>query len=170
MESWRNIIPLGLIAPFLIIILIEYGIGYGLNFYTQRLNQQISELEAKLKQKEEGIKGGLEANEAFKVFSQAVNIVEILKSKQSLSFVIQRFNELMPKFLTIKEFDYDADTWKIGISATVPSWQDYFRFHKYVTSLEVLELAEFTPPSLSENNNLIEFSMVFLLKPAFYQQ
>jgi hypothetical protein len=98
MENWRNLIPWGLVAPFLIIILIEYGLSFGINFYNQRLNQQISELEAKIKQKEESTKGGLETNESFKVFSQVVNIVEILKNRKSLSFIINKFNQLMPKF------------------------------------------------------------------------
>jgi hypothetical protein len=169
MESWKNIIPWGLIAPFLIIILIEYGISFGLNFYNQKLNQDISNLEAKLKQKEESLAGGLGANSAFKVFSQAVNIVEILKNKKSLSFVINKFNQLMPKFLIIREFNYDADKQEIEISAATQSWQDYLRFHKYVTSLQAVELKSLTSPKLGENN-LIQFSMVFLLKPAFYQQ
>jgi hypothetical protein len=168
MENWRNLIPWGLVAPFLIIILIEYGLSFGINFYNQRLNQQISELEAKIKQKEESTKGGLETNESFKVFSQVVNIVEILKNRKSLSFIINKFNQLMPKFLMIKEFHYDADRQEIKITAMVSNWQDYLRFHKYVSSLQVLEIKEMTFPKLEENN-LINFSMVFLLKPGFYQ-
>jgi hypothetical protein len=133
------------------------------------LNQQIAELDAKIKQKEEGVKGGLETNEAFKVFSQTVDIVEILKNKQSLSFVINKFNQLMPKFLIIKEFDYDAEKQTININAAVSNWQDYLRFHKYVSSLQVFELQNLPSPTMSENN-LINFSMVFLLKPDFYKQ
>jgi hypothetical protein len=168
MEKWTNLIPWGLIAPFLIIILIELGLSFGINFYTQKLNQQISELEINLKQKEESTKGGLETNEAFKAFSQAINIVEILKNRQSLSFVINKFNQLMPKFLIIKEFKYDADKREIEIDAVVSSWQDYLRFHKYVNGLQFLEVKNFTSPKMGENN-LINFSMVFFLKPGFYQ-
>jgi hypothetical protein len=169
MENWRNLIPWGLVAPFLIVILIEYGISFGMNFYSQKLNQQINELEAKLKQKEETIRGGLETNEAFKAFSQTVNIVEILKNRKSLSFVINKFNQLMPKFLMVKNFSYDGERGEIKIDAAVSNWQDYLRFHKYVSGLQVLELKNFTPPKLEENK-LIQFSMVFLLKPNFYGQ
>jgi sulfite reductase alpha subunit-like flavoprotein len=168
MENWKNLIPWGLVAPFIIIILIEYGLSFAINFYNQRLNQQISELEINLKQKEESTKGGLETNEAFKVFSQAVNIVEILKNRQSLSFVINKFNQLMPKFLIVKEFKFDAEKREIEINAAVSNWQDYLRFHKYVTGLQVLEIKDFTSPRL-EADNLIKFSMVFLLKPNFYE-
>jgi hypothetical protein len=169
MENWRNLIPIGLVAPFLIIILIEYGLGLGLDFYNQKLDQQIEGLEDLLKQKEESLKGGLKTNEAFKIFSQTVNIIEILKNRKSLSFVINKFNQLMPKFLIVKEFKYDAEKREIEINAIVSNWQDYLRFHKYVTGLKVLELKDFTPPRLEENN-LIQFSMVFLLKPNFYEQ
>jgi len=169
MEDWKNIIPWGLVAPFLIIILIEYGISYGLNFYNQRLNLQINELETRLKQKEESIKGGLEANEAFKVFSQAVNIVEILKNRKPLNFVITKFNQLMPKFLIIKEFNYDADKQEVEILAATQNWQDFLSFYKYASNLQVLEIKNLTPPKLDQNN-LVNFSMVFLLKPGFYQQ
>jgi hypothetical protein len=169
MENWRNLIPWGLVAPFLIIILIEYGLSFGIDFYNQKLNQQISELEANLKQKEESTKGDLGTNEAFKAFSQSINIVEILKNRQSLSFIINKFNQLMPKFLIIKEFKYDAEKREIEVNATVSNWQDYLRFHKYVTGLQVLELKNFTSPKVDENN-LINFSMVFLLKPNFFKQ
>jgi predicted component of type VI protein secretion system len=169
MENWKHLIPWGLLAPFLIIILIEYGIGLGLDFYNQKLNQQIEGLEDLLKQKEESLKGGLETNEAFKTFSQTVNIIEILKNRKSLSFVIKKFNQLMPKFLIINNFTYDGEKGQIKIDAAVSNWQDYLRFHKYVTGLQVLELKDFTPPRLDEKN-LIQFSMVFLLKPNFYEQ
>jgi len=169
MENWKSIIPWGLLTPFLIIILVEYGVSFGLDFYSQRLNQQVNELESKLKQKEEIIKGGLGTNEAFKVFSQTVNIVEIYKNRQSLNFVINRFNQLMPKFLILNEFRYDADGKQIEINASVPNWQDYLRFYKYITNLQVLEVKNFSSPKLGDNN-LINFSMVFLLKPSFYNQ
>jgi len=169
MENWKSIIPWGLILPFLIIFVVEYGLSYGLDFYVQRLNQQIPELESKIKQKEESVKGELETNEVFKIFSQAVNIVEILKNRKSLSFVINRFNQLMPKFLIVKEFDYDADKQELNITAAVSSWQDYLRFYKYASGLQVFKMKNFTSPVIGENN-LINFSIVFLLKPDFYKQ
>jgi hypothetical protein len=92
-----------------------------------------------------------------------------LKNRKSLSFVINKFNQLMPKFLIINNFTYDGEKGEIKIDAAVSNWQDYLRFHKYVTGLQVLELKDFTPPRLEEKN-LIQFSMVFLLKPNFYEQ
>ena len=169
MKNLKNSIPLGFALPILIIILIELGIIQGLNFYIQKLNQDIVNLENKLRQKEENIKGGLEVNEFFKVFSQAVNIIEILKNRQSLLFIINRFNELMPKFLIIKDFDYDSEKNTIEISASVNNWQDYIRFHKYITNLKVFEVRDFTSPKLDEDS-LINFSMVLLLKPDFFNK
>ena len=169
MESWKNVIPWGLILPFLIIIAIEYGFSYGLNFYNQRLENEIADLEKKIKQKEESLKGGLESNQAFKIFSQAVNIVEILKNKRSLSFTINKFNQLMPKFLTLQEFIYDAEANEIEINASVPSWQVYIRFYKYLVNLKDIEIKSFTSPRLNDKN-IVEFSMVLTLKPSFYKQ
>jgi len=169
MENWKSIIPWGLVMPFLIIVLVEYGLSYGLSFYNQKLDQQIKDLEVKLRQKEENLKGGLETSESFKVFSQAVNIVEILKNLRSLTFVINKFNQLMPKFLVLKSFSYDADKQEIEIAGDLPNWQDYLRFHKYLTSLNVLELKSFPVPRV-DKNNLINFSMVIFLKPDFYKQ
>jgi predicted component of type VI protein secretion system len=169
MESWRSLIPWGLVLPFLIIIFIEIVIGRFLDFYSERLNQQISNLENLLEQKEESLKGNLEVNEAFRVFSQALNIVEVLKERRSLSFIINKFNQTMPKFLIIKSFAYDGEKQEVKIEASVSNWQDYLRFHKYVTDLPYLELKDLTAPKLGENN-LIDFSMVFLLKPNFYQR
>jgi len=169
MESWKSLIPWGLLAPFLIIIFIEFGLGYALNFYNQKLYQDILNLKSRIEQKEKSLEGGLGANTYFKVFSQAVNIVEILRNKKSLGVILNRFNELMPKFLIIKELSYDADKNEIEIVASTQNWQDYIRFYKYVTHLENLELKSFTSPELDENNNLINFSMVLFLKPSFYQ-
>jgi len=169
MENWKSTIPWGLVTPFLVIILVEYGLGFALDFYGQRLNQQISIIEAEIKKKEENLLGGLEKNEAFRVFSQSINIVEILKSKKSLSFIINKFNQLMPKFLFVRQFEYDADKQQITVVAKILGWQDFLRFYKYVNSLKELEVEEITPPQLDENN-FVNFSMVLLLKPSFFEE
>jgi len=169
MESWRNIIPWGFILPFLIIIGLELLISYGLDFYNQRLSSQIYNLDSVLKQKQESLAEGLETNEAFKVFSQTVNLVELLNRNQPLSLIINKFNQLMPKFVNLKSFSYNVDERTIEISAVTQSWLDYVRFHQYVTNLKDLELKSFTSPRL-DDKNLVNFSMVFFLKPSFFQQ
>lgn len=169
MESWRNIIPLGFILPFLIIIGFEFLISYGLDFYNQRLSSQIDNLNSVLKQKQESLAEGLEDNEAFKVFSQAVNLVELLNSNQPLSLIIAKFNQLMPRFIIIKNFNYDAEQKTIEISGLAQDWLDYIRFYHYITNLKDLELRSFKSPTL-DDENFIKFSMVFFLKPSFFQQ
>jgi hypothetical protein len=169
MESWRNIIPWGFILPFLIIIGLELLISYGLDFYNQILSNQIVNLDSVLKQKQESLAEGLETNEAFKVFSQTVNLVELLNRNQPLSLIITKFNQLMPNFVNLKSFSYDADARTIEISAATRSWLDYVRFHQYVTNLKDLGIKSFKSPSL-DDKNLVNFSMVFFLKPSFFQQ
>lgn len=170
MESWKNIIPLGLVLPFLIIIFLEVIIFYGLGFYSQRLNQQITNLDSLIKQKQESLAGALENDEAFRAFSQMVNLVEVLNQKHSLSFVINKFNGLMPRFVTIKDFSYDAEQKTISISASIYGWVNYVRFYEYISNLkDYLEVKSVSSPSLDERG-LVNFSVVFSLKPNFFQQ
>jgi cell fate (sporulation/competence/biofilm development) regulator YlbF (YheA/YmcA/DUF963 family) len=169
MANWRNIIPWGFILPFLIIIGLEILISYGLDFYNQRLSSQIDNLDSVLKQKQESLAESLETNEAFKIFSQTVNLVELLNRNQPLSLIITKFNQIMPNFVNLQSFSYNADEKTIEISAITQSWLDYVRFYQYVTNLKDLELKSFTSPSLNDKN-LVNFSMVFFLKPSFFQQ
>jgi len=169
MENWRNIIPLGFILPFLIVIGLELLISYGLYFYNQRLTAKINNLDSVLKQKQENLAESLETDEAFKAFSQTVNLVELLNHNQSLSLIITKFNQLMPKFIKIKNFTYNADERTIEISVVTQNWLDYVRFYKYVTNLKDLEIKSFTSPKL-DDKSFINFSMVFFLKPSFFQQ
>ncbi len=163
----RQFIPFGLVFPFLLIIFIELALGWGLDFYQQQLNTQINNLETQLNQKEAELSGKLSSNEAYFVFSQLVNLVEILKTKRSLNFVIDKFNQLMPKFLVIKNFDFDAEKNEISFEASVAHWNDYIRFHRYLTNHSDLELRSYTSPRLEKNQ--INFSMVLYLKPSFYK-
>jgi len=169
MENWKNIIPLGLILPFLIIIGLELLISYGLDFYNQRLGSQIDKLDLVIKQKQESLVESLETNEAFKVFSQTVNLVEVLNKQRSITFIINKFNQLMPKFITIKSFSYDAEKNTIEVSGLANNWQDYLRFYQYITNLKDLKLVAFESPILTDDN-LIHFSLVFYLNPTFFQQ
>jgi hypothetical protein len=167
MVNIKDLLPIGLIAPFLIIIAIELIIGFGMDFYTKKLNNQIAILENEIKQKEENLMGGLNTNPSYKVFSQVVNITEILKNRKSLNFVINKFNQLMPKFLIINSFNYNTEKQEIEISVSLQNWQDYFRFYRYLKSLKELEIKSISNPQM-DKNNLINFSVVLLLKPNFY--
>jgi hypothetical protein len=175
MESWKNIIPWRLVLPFIVIILIEYGLSQWLIFYNQSLNQEIGRLESAIKEKESVLEGGIESNEAFRIFSQAVNIAEIVKNRKSLTFIINKFNNrILPKFLTINNFSYDDENQEVKITASVNNWLDYLRFHKYVakyaSEVQEIEIKEIEAPKFDEEKKIINFSMVFSLKPNFYQQ
>lgn len=163
----RQFIPLGFVFPFLVIIAVEFGLGYGLDFYNQNLNNQISNLESKITQKEAELSNKLSSNETYFVFSQLVNLVEILKNRHSLNFVIDKFNKLMPKFLVIKSFSFDAEQNEINLEASVNNWNDYIRFHYYLSHHPDIEIKSFTSPRLE--NNVVNFSMVLRLRPSFYK-
>ncbi len=164
----KKIVPLGFLLPFLLIIIFELVLSYGLDFYNRRLNDQIGNLELKLKEKENQLSGNLESNDAYIVFSQLVNIVEFVKNRQSLIYVINKFNEIMPKFLIVRSFGYDDDRKEITIEASLTSWEDYARFNYYLNSLDLVEVRSFTSPIFEKD--LINFSLVLYLKPGFFKQ
>ena len=166
--NWKNILPWGMLMPFFLLIGFEYLVDFGLTFYNKRLNNEISLLESSLTQKEEALMQTLKTNEAFYVFSQIANIVEIVKNRASVNYVIDKFNKIMPNFLIINEFEFNAETNEIKIRGAVNSWSDYVRFHSYLTNLSDIELKSFESPKLEKN--LINFSMVLLLKPSFYRE
>jgi hypothetical protein len=170
MENWRNIIPIGFILPFVIIIVIEFGVLYGLNFYKQILQGRIDNLKNDIKTQQSSLAGSLEDNESYQVFSQMVNLLEILNRKHSIVSVLDEFNKIMPKFVTIKNFNYDAESNKISISGNVPDWESYVRFHQYINNLKDLRLDSFTSPTFDEKNNIVNFSMVLVLNQSFYQK
>lgn len=166
--SLKNIIPLGLLFPFILLIGLEYFLMFGLDYYNQKLSQQISNLETTLTRKETDLDQVLKTNETFYVFSQIGNIVEILKDRKSVNFVIGKFNRIMPKFLILKTFEFDAEKSEIKIKGAFQNWQDYVRFHRYLKSLSDVEIRELQAPKLEEK--LINFSMVLFLKPSFYKE
>lgn len=165
--NFKNIVPFGLLLPFILLIAFEYFLMLGLDFYNQKLNQQISNLETTLTKKEAELSQSLKDNEAFHSFSQVGNIVEILKNRKSINSVINKFNKIMPKFLILKTFEFDAEKNEININGAVSSWQDYLRFYRYLVTLPDVQLKEFPSPRLEQN--LINFSMVLFLKPSFYK-
>jgi hypothetical protein len=171
MDNWRNIIPLGFILPFIIVIVLEFILSYGLDFYSRSLTNQIADLESKLRQREESLAGTLTNNEFYRVFSQVVNLsgLDILNNNRSLIGAINQFNKLMPKFVSIKNFTYDREAKKISISASVPNWFEYVRFHRYITNLKELKVESLSSPSADERN-VVNFSAVFSLNPSFFQQ
>lgn len=170
MANLRITLPLGFLLPFILIIGFEYLVNFGLGFYNERLNATISSLESNLKQKEQELNQMLKENESFYVFSQFVNIAEIARERRSVNFIIDKFNRVMPKFLAIEEFKFDADKNEIEFKGKVNNWVDYVRLHEYITSLPYFMLKELKSPKFDEKENIIEFSMVLFLKPEFYKQ
>lgn len=170
MENYNltNVKPLGFLLPFILLIAFEYFLIFGLDIYNQRLAQKIANLETNLNKKEFELNQSLSNTDAFYVFSQVANIVEILKNRNSVIFIITKFNKIMPKFLILKSFEFDAEKNELKIKGAVQNWRDYIRFHHYLENLTDIELKEFHAPKLEEN--LINFSMVLFLKPSFYKE
>ncbi len=169
MENIKNLIPIGFLLPFLIIILIEILAVYVLGTFETSLNNQIVAIEETIKRKEEEVIKKLTDNESFVVFSQMVNIIEILKNRNLASVVIDKFNSLMPKFLMIEKFEFDNKKQEINFTANVSNLIDYVRFLSYLNNQLTFELKSITPPEISKESGTVSFSVIIKLKPDFYK-
>lgn len=169
MEILKNLIPFGFFIPFLTIILVEILVVYLLGVVETSLNNQIVAIEKTIKTKEEEVVKKLTDNESFVVFSQLVNIIEILKKRKSASVVIDKFISLMPKFLIIDSFNFDNEKQEINFSGSVSNLSDYIRLLNYLNNQSAFELKSITPPSISKESGTVSFSVVISLKPDFYK-
>lgn len=158
---------LKLSLPFLIIIALEFLISFGLDYYNKILESQILNLENNLQIKEEELLSKLNKNEAFFVFSQTAHIREIFQNRKSSLKMFENIKKLIPKFVTVNSFTYDADKREISFNFEVSNWSDYARFLKYIKSKPELTLKLVFPPQILENK--IAFSVVLALKENIYQ-
>lgn len=170
MPSLRESIPFGFILPFLLIIGFEYLIGFGLDYYHQKIQDQIATLESSLKVREESLQKEINDNEAYQVFSQFVNVIDLVKNRKSVYFVFQKFTPLIPKFVEIKKVEFDTDKNEIVLAGLVSNWLDYIRLHHYFSLQSDLIFKNFKSPHVDEENKKIEFEFLLQLKPSFYQQ
>lgn len=169
MTSLRELIPVGFILPFLIIIVFEFLIGFGLSFYNNSLQNQIVSLEQSLKTREEALKGKLTDNEAYQAFSQFANLIEIIKKRKSLYIIVQKFTPLIPQFVEVKKLEFDSDKNLLVLGGLVDNWLDYVRLHYYFSRQNEVIFKSFKSPKVDEKSGKIEFEFSFQLKPNFYQ-
>lgn len=168
MVSWRENLPLGLFMPFILIILAEVVVSYGFDYYKSGLNAKINNLESQLKIKEEGLTEKLEKTDSYFIFSQVINIVEILKNKKSPLLVINKFTPLVPNFVKVQNVAIDMEMNEITMNASVDNLISYLRVLNYFRNHPKLELKNQPSPSLTGNQ--VNFQMVFTLKPSFFEQ
>lgn len=167
MPSWRENLPLGLFLPFILIIIFEFVVSYGFDYYKQNLSFKINNLETQLKTREEGLSSKLSQTDSYFIFSQVINIVEILKSKKSPVDVVNRFTPLVPNFVQVQNVSVDMDNNEISLDGSVPNLLSYLRVLNYFRNHQKLELKNQPSPNIA--NNQVNFQMVFSLKPAFFE-
>lgn len=169
MENFKNLVPIGLFFPFLIIILLELLSVYLLGIIETSLNNKIALLEERIKSKEEALTQELINNENFMVFSQMVDIVEILRKRNLAQNVIDKFNSLMPKFLSIEKFSFDNQKKEIVFVSNVNNLTDYVRFLNYLNHQSAFEVKSITPPNIAKETGKVNFSVTIKLKEDFYK-
>lgn len=159
---------IGILLPFLIIIVLEVIGLYALNLLNKDFRSQIDNLESAIKNKEEDIAKAISQGEGYIVFSQLVNVVEFVKRKQSVNFFIERFNSLMPKFLEINSFSFDRNNKEITVDGYVNNLNDYIRFSRYLNGLTAVKVKSISQPYLTDGEKM-KISFVISLQPDFYK-
>ncbi|MCS7200892.1 MAG: hypothetical protein NZ822_01950 [Patescibacteria group bacterium] len=167
MTNWRDVLPIGFLLPFLVIILLEVGVSYGFDYLKRNIDSKITNLESQLKTREEGLADRLEKNDAYFVFSQVINIVEIIKNRRSPLEVVNKFTPLVPTFIKVQEVRIDMDNNEIVMMASVANLVSYLRALNYFQNHPKLELKNKPSPNIS--NEQVTFEMVFALKPTFFE-
>lgn len=167
MVNWRENLPIGLFLPFILIIIFEFAVSYGFDYYKQNLSLKINNFENQLKQREEGLSDKLSQTDSYFIFSQVINIVEILKSRKSPVEVINKFTPLVPNFVQVSNVSVDMDNNEISFDGSVSNLISYLRVLNYFRNHQKLELKN--EPSPTIDNNQVNFQMVFSLKPAFFE-
>jgi hypothetical protein len=168
MDKIKDYLPIGLLLPFMMILAFEGMLIYGGGFYKQSLSNKISNLETSLNSREEENLNKLTKNETYFVFSQAVNIVEILKERKDIIKIVNRFNSLMPKFLRLDNFTFNSSLNTISFSGSVQGWDNFFKFKNYLVS-ENKYFSGKIESGPNYNEGTVNFSAVISLKPDFYQ-
>jgi hypothetical protein len=169
METLKNLIPPGVLVPFLAIIVFEVLVSNLLTFYGNSLQNQTISLESKIKAKEGEIAKQILAEDSFVAFSQIVNIVEISKNRKSVIPVLEKFNSLMPKFLTLESFNFNEEAQEISFQGNIDNTLNYIRFLNYINNHQAFEVKSITPVGIPKVEGKINFSATIKLKPSFYQ-
>lgn len=168
MANIKNLVPAGFIFPFLIIFIVEYGVIYFLKIVENSFSNQITVLEDRVKSKENEVSTIMIQSDSFFVFSQVVNVIEILKQKKSVSVIIEKFISLMPNFVGLKNITIDNQNQEININGEVNNLTDYVRFANYLNNNQYFKLKSITPPQISEADNKVSFSVTIKIQPKVY--
>lgn len=166
----KNIIPVGLVFPFLLILLIEFGIDMGLQSYNSKLEQDKDGLIREINNIKN--KSGDEINKRpeFNFFSRLINVSTLIKERKRIKDVIDSFNKMMPIFVDISNFNYDAEKQMITFQASVSNWKDYVRFYKYLYNQNKIYVDSFSLPTGDETIGKINFSVSIILNSNFFEK
>jgi len=171
MERFKisEIIPIGLLLPFLIILAIEFIFIYGLSFYNQNQENFLSQKKSELDRKENEILNRIKNNESYFVFSQYANVSSLAQQRISLNTILEKFNASMPKFLIIKSFSYDEENKEINLSLSFRTWDEYLKFRNYLQKTAKFKIKNETYPLIDEKSGSLNFSLILNLTPEFFK-
>ncbi len=171
MERFKisEIIPIGFLLPFLIILSIELLFIYGLSYYNQNQENFLNQKKEELDRKENEILNKIKNNEAYFVFSQYANASFLAQNKISLNTVLEKFNASMPKFLSIKNFNYDDEEKEISLNLSFETWEDYLKFRNYLQKTSKFKIKKESFPLKDEKSGNFNFNLTLILTPDFFK-
>jgi hypothetical protein len=165
----KDVLPIGFVLPFIVIIIVEYIVFYFLDYVENSFLEKIALLEDSIKAKENEVSALTAKSESFNVFSQFVNVIEILKQRKPIAVIIEKFNASMPSFINIENINIDNQNQIITFSGRVNNLIDYLRMLKYLkTGNEFFKLNSISHSQLS-GEGPITFSATVKIQPQIYQ-
>jgi len=174
MERFKisEIIPIGFLLPFLIILGIEILFSYGLSYYNKRQENFLNQKKIGLDEKENEILNKIKNNEAYFVFSQYANVSFLAQNKISLNTVLEKFNASMPKSLNIKNFSYEEKNRELNLnlSLSFKSWDEYLKFRNYLQKTAKFKIKEESYPQYDQKSGDLTFNLSLILTPEFFKQ
>ncbi|MFZ8806437.1 MAG: hypothetical protein ACO2OW_02620 [Minisyncoccia bacterium] len=171
MERFKisELIPIGLLLPFLIILGIELLFVYGLSYYNQSQENFLNQKKVELDRKENEILNKIKNNEAYFVFSQYANASFLAQNKISLNTVLEKFNASMPKFLNVKNFSYDEENKEVNLNLSLRSWDEYLRFRNYLQKTAKFKIKKESYPQYDQKSGNLTFNLTLTLTPEFFK-
>lgn len=162
-------IPINYVLPFVVILILEFLISFGLNTYKNALNNQISNIEMEIGSKEKEFLPQLQKSEGYYYFSKADYINKIVSQRKSVFQIVSKLKEFLPKFVNLESLSVDTLDETVDMKLSVNSWTDFSRFVKYFSNHPDFDLDNLSSPSLSEKDRTINFQVKIKLRPTFYK-
>lgn len=130
LSDFLELIPKKFIFVLLLILAIEIGVSYGLDFMIAADQNKIKEIDNKVLNFVNEYYSTAQQKNYYSII-QFLAIDYLASNKKYLSKIITNLPRYLPKNFSIESFSYNLKENKIILSGTVPNWVEYAKFYKY---------------------------------------